>query len=92
MERVYLDDGAPGGAYPGLLQHGQGVRRSGDGGDHERLSAQVHQPLVAQVAVGLRPHLSVFGHDYPTPDGTAMRDYIHVQDLARAMWRRCRRC
>jgi UDP-glucose 4-epimerase len=39
-------------------------------------------PFVTQVAVGLRPHLSVFGHDYPTPDGTGVRDYIHVQDLA----------
>lgn len=39
-------------------------------------------PLVAQVATGLLPHLSVFGHDYPTPDGTGVRDYIHVQDLA----------
>ena len=39
-------------------------------------------PFVAQVAVGIRPHLSVFGHDYPTPDGTGVRDYIHVQDLA----------
>ena len=39
-------------------------------------------PFVAQVAVGQRPHLSVFGHDYPTPDGTGVRDYIHVQDLA----------
>jgi UDP-glucose 4-epimerase len=39
-------------------------------------------PYVTQVAVGLRPHLNVFGHDYPTPDGTGVRDYIHVQDLA----------
>jgi len=39
-------------------------------------------PYVAQVAVGLRPCLNVFGHDYPTPDGTGVRDYIHVQDLA----------
>lgn len=39
-------------------------------------------PYVTQVAVGLRPHLSVFGSDYPTPDGTGVRDYIHVQDLA----------
>lgn len=39
-------------------------------------------PYVAQVAVGLRPHLNVFGYDYPTPDGTGVRDYIHVQDLA----------
>ncbi|MCG2593057.1 UDP-glucose 4-epimerase GalE [Ramlibacter sp. XY19] len=39
-------------------------------------------PFVSQVAVGLRPHLSVFGNDYPTRDGTGVRDYIHVQDLA----------
>ena len=40
-------------------------------------------PFVAQVAVGRRPHLSVFGADWPTPDGTGVRDYIHVVDLAR---------
>src|SRR4051812_39553844 len=39
-------------------------------------------PYVTQVAVGLRPSLSVFGSDYLTPDGTGVRDYIHVQDLA----------
>ncbi len=39
-------------------------------------------PYVAQVAVGQREHLHVFGSDYPTPDGTGVRDYIHVQDLA----------
>lgn len=40
-------------------------------------------PFVAQVAVGRREFLSVFGTDYPTPDGTGMRDYIHVVDLAK---------
>jgi UDP-glucose 4-epimerase len=39
-------------------------------------------PFVAQVAVGQRPVVNVFGSDYPTPDGTGVRDYIHVQDLA----------
>ena len=39
-------------------------------------------PYVAQVAAGLRPHLNVFGNDYDTPDGTGVRDYIHVVDLA----------
>nr|WP_315253018.1 UDP-glucose 4-epimerase GalE [uncultured Duganella sp.] len=39
-------------------------------------------PFVAQVAVGRRPQLSVYGDDYPTPDGTGVRDYIHVVDLA----------
>ena len=35
-----------------------------------------------QVAVGRRPHVNVFGNDYDTPDGTGVRDYIHVMDLA----------
>ncbi len=39
-------------------------------------------PYVAQVAAGIRPQLSVFGDDYDTPDGTGVRDYIHVVDLA----------
>lgn len=39
-------------------------------------------PFVAQVAVGRRPFLQIFGNDYPTPDGTGIRDYIHVVDLA----------
>jgi UDP-glucose 4-epimerase len=39
-------------------------------------------PYITQVAVGQRAHLSVFGGDYPTPDGTGVRDYIHVVDLA----------
>lgn len=41
-------------------------------------------PFVTQTAIGLREKLSVFGGDYPTPDGTAIRDYIHVVDLAKA--------
>ena len=41
-------------------------------------------PYVTQTAAGIRKELSVFGSDYPTPDGTAIRDYIHVVDLAKA--------
>ena len=41
-------------------------------------------PLVLQAAAGKRPYISVFGTDYPTPDGTCVRDYIHVSDLANA--------
>lgn len=41
-------------------------------------------PYIAQVAVGRRERLRVFGNDYPTPDGTGVRDYIHVMDLADA--------
>lgn len=40
-------------------------------------------PFVAQVAVGRRPHLTIFGDDYETADGTGVRDYVHVMDLAR---------
>ena len=41
-------------------------------------------PFITQTAVGLRDYLSIFGNDYPTPDGTCIRDYIHVVDLAKA--------
>lgn len=41
-------------------------------------------PLIIFAALGKRPHIQVFGTDYPSPDGTAIRDYIHVTDLARA--------
>ena len=41
-------------------------------------------PLVIQAGMGQRPHIEVFGTDYPTPDGTGVRDYIHVDDLAEA--------
>lgn len=41
-------------------------------------------PFITQTAMGLREELSVFGNDYPTPDGTCIRDYIHVVDLAKA--------
>lgn len=41
-------------------------------------------PLALQVAMGNLPHLQIFGTDYPTPDGTCIRDYIHVEDLAYA--------
>lgn len=41
-------------------------------------------PRVLEVALGARPHLELFGADYPTPDGTCIRDYIHVEDLAEA--------
>jgi len=41
-------------------------------------------PLVLEAASGKRPHITIFGDDYPTPDGTAIRDYIHVSDLSQA--------
>jgi UDP-glucose 4-epimerase len=41
-------------------------------------------PVAIDVAIGKRPHLELFGTDYPTPDGTCLRDYVHVDDLSRA--------
>jgi UDP-glucose 4-epimerase len=53
----------------------------------ERHEPETHLiPLVLQVAAGRRPHLSVFGRDYDTPDGTCIRDYVHVNDLCEAHW------
>jgi UDP-glucose 4-epimerase len=52
------------------------------GEDHEPESHLI--PIALQVALGKRQHLEVYGCDYPTPDGTCVRDYIHVQDLAAA--------
>ncbi len=53
----------------------------------ERHEPETHLiPLVLQAASGRRSHISVFGRDYDTPDGTCIRDYIHVMDLADAHW------
>ncbi len=51
----------------------------------ERHAVETHLiPIVLQVASGLREHVHVYGDDWPTPDGTCVRDYIHVDDLASA--------
>ena len=60
-----------------------GAHESGLIGEDPRGIPNNLMPYVAQVAVGRRPHLNVFGGDYSTPDGTGVRDYIHVVDLAR---------
>lgn len=60
-----------------------GAHESGLIGEDPRGIPNNLMPYVAQVAVGRRPHLNVFGGNYPTPDGTGVRDYIHVVDLAR---------
>lgn len=60
-----------------------GAHESGLIGEDPRGIPNNLMPYVAQVAVGRQSQLSVFGGDYPTPDGTGVRDYIHVVDLAR---------
>lgn len=52
------------------------------GEDHEPETHLI--PLVLQTALGKRENISIFGDDYPTPDGTAVRDYIHISDLSQA--------
>ena len=59
-----------------------GAHESGRIGEDPRGTPNNLMPYVAQVAVGRRPFLQVFGDDYDTPDGTGVRDYIHVSDLA----------
>lgn len=60
-----------------------GASRDGKiGEDHDPESHLI--PIVLQVALGQRDHVSVFGEDYPTPDGTCIRDYVHVDDLGQA--------
>ena len=60
------------------------------GADPDSETGELHEPethlvpLVLQTALGQRPQIDIYGTDYPTPDGTAIRDYIHVQDLADA--------
>ena len=68
----------------GILRYFNPVGAHGSGliGEDPQGTPNNLMPFVAQVAVGRRPHLNVFGEDYPTPDGTGVRDYIHVVDLA----------
>lgn len=51
-------------------------------GEHPNGIPDNLMPFITQMAVGTRKFLSIFGNDYPTPDGTGMRNYIHVVDLA----------
>ncbi len=60
-----------------------GAHASGRIGEDPRGIPNNLMPYITQVAVGRRDHLSVFGDDYDTPDGTGVRDYIHVVDLAK---------
>jgi UDP-glucose 4-epimerase len=59
-----------------------GSHPSGELGEDPQGIPNNLMPFVSQVAVGRRECLSVFGDDYPTPDGTGVRDYIHVMDLS----------
>ncbi|MGO3920706.1 UDP-glucose 4-epimerase GalE [Acinetobacter venetianus] len=70
----------------GLLRYFNpvGAHKSGQIGEDPQGIPNNLMPYVTQVAVGRREKLSIFGHDYPTKDGTCERDFIHVVDLAKA--------
>lgn len=66
---------------------------AGDGSIGEDHDPEVHLiPIVLQVALGQRENVKIFGTDYPTPDGTCIRDYIHVEDLAEVHLRAIESC
>ena len=86
QEQMFGDLAATGDGWRiGLLRYFNpvGAHPSGDLGEDPRGVPNNLMPYIMQVAVGRRDELSVFGSDYPTRDGTAIRDYIHVVDLAR---------
>jgi UDP-glucose 4-epimerase len=85
VERALADYAhAYGFAYAALRYfNASGASPAGDiGEDHDPESHLI--PLVLQVALGQREQITIFGDDYPTPDGTCIRDYVHVDDLADA--------
>lgn len=85
-ERILTDVAAATDLHIGLLRYFNpvGGHPSGMMGEDPRGIPNNLMPYLSQVAVGRRDKLTVFGDDYPTPDGTCLRDYLHVLDLADA--------
>src|SRR5436309_2229585 len=85
VERALVDYAAAYGWGYAALRYFNACGASPGGGLGEDHDPETHLiPLALQAAAGRRPHLEVFGSDYPTPDGTCVRDYVHVDDLAEA--------
>jgi UDP-glucose 4-epimerase len=88
IEQLLTDYQAPYGLDCVCLRYFNAAGADPEGRLGERHEPETHLiPLVLQAASGRRESISVFGTDYPTPDGTCIRDYIHVEDLAQAHWR-----
>lgn len=85
IEHALTDYAAAYGFGTAALRYFNAAGASPDGGIGEDHDPESHLiPIVLQVALGQRAKVGVFGKDYPTPDGTCIRDYIHVDDLADA--------
>jgi UDP-glucose-4-epimerase GalE len=85
VERVLKWHGVAHGLKSAALRYFNAAGADADGEIGEDHEPETHLvPLVIQAALGLREQVSIFGTDYPTPDGTAIRDYIHVTDLGDA--------
>ena len=85
VERLLADASAASDLGFSILRYFNAAGADAGGTLGERHQPETHLiPLVLQVATGEREAISIFGEDYPTPDGTCLRDYIHVSDLTRA--------
>ncbi|MFP5258052.1 MAG: UDP-glucose 4-epimerase GalE [Acidobacteriota bacterium] len=85
IEQMLKDFGVAYGLTSTALRYFNAAGADPDGQIGEDHKPETHLiPLVIAAALGRIPHVEVFGTDYPTPDGTAVRDYIHVADLAEA--------
>jgi UDP-glucose-4-epimerase GalE len=85
FERILLDHARAGQLRAIALRYFNAAGCHEDGSLGESHDPEEHLvPLAIDAALGRRPALTILGDDYPTPDGTCIRDYIHVQDLARA--------
>ncbi len=85
VERMLHDASAASGLSYSCLRYFNAAGADAAGKIGERHQPETHLiPLVLQVATGERDAIRIFGTDYPTPDGTCLRDYVHVSDLTRA--------
>src|SRR5690606_29359468 len=83
VERALADYAAAYGLGYAALRYFNAAGAAADGSHGEDHRPETHLiPLVLQVALGQREKIVVFGSDYPTPDGTCVRDYVHIDDLA----------
>jgi len=87
VEQILADYDHAHGLKSACLRYFNAAGAAPDGSLGERHDPETHLiPIALEVAQGRRMHMAVFGSDYDTPDGTCVRDYIHVQDLCSAHW------